>query len=708
MATNFPISLDSFVNPQADSLLATISHSQQHTNANDAIEAIETLIGVNGSTELTTIQGQLRKTRVSLSGTEIGTGPLNFVTANGAGWSISNEAGVITIAPSLPQDLQTTATPTFAGLTLTNQVAQRLIFAGTGGDLIQSANLTFNNNTNVLTVANGQANISRNDGGGNFALDVSHGGGSVSRMGARIATTGTNSNTTAFVVNTGSLSNALIVDGSGNSGIGIAPVPSVRTAVQGSGTTNATEALRILNSAGTILAQFQNNGYLAMGGTSNISRLTVVNTQTDSAVGGVQAQSTFTGTDATGRTNYGILGNCIGSTSVSASHVGYGGQFLCTPTVSSGAVNSGNNAGILANGSINSASHAGTQTNLFAGYFRHGATSAATGGGTITNSLGNYILTDFSNPPSLAITNSYGLQIVGTGTASYPTNVWGIWEGYSAATNAANYFANPIQIGTTIRGANFLLSRDASAASWGAYGINSRFNSATFTDTSTVQGATVTHNAVNSFGGGVLAATNSGVTYTNAYTLHIAGAPSAGTNATIANPWALSVGSGNSRFVGNISVGIGQAYDADKTNASLLSGGNNSGIQIRGGATYLPTIEFFRYSAAVGDGTTVGRISAYAGVSTVNELSRIETLAVGAAENAGSLVFSTATGGVLNERMRIESTGRTVIQQINLPNTSTPASATAAGTTGDIAWDVNYIYVCVGPSQWKRTALSTW
>ena len=40
--------------------------------------------------------------------------------------------------------------------------------------------------------------------------------------------------------------------------------------------------------------------------------------------------------------------------------------------------------------------------------------------------------------------------------------------------------------------------------------------------------------------------------------------------------------------------------------------------------------------------------------------------------------------------------------------TSTPASATATGTTGTITWDANYIYVCIATDQWKRIGISTW
>lgn len=38
----------------------------------------------------------------------------------------------------------------------------------------------------------------------------------------------------------------------------------------------------------------------------------------------------------------------------------------------------------------------------------------------------------------------------------------------------------------------------------------------------------------------------------------------------------------------------------------------------------------------------------------------------------------------------------------------TPSSASDTGTTGQIEWDSNFVYVCVAPNTWKRTAISTW
>lgn len=52
-ATSFPASLDSLTNPSATDSVATVSHSSQHSNANDAIEALEAKLGTQSSTAVT-------------------------------------------------------------------------------------------------------------------------------------------------------------------------------------------------------------------------------------------------------------------------------------------------------------------------------------------------------------------------------------------------------------------------------------------------------------------------------------------------------------------------------------------------------------------------------------------------------------------------------------------------------------------------------
>jgi len=55
MATNFPTSLDSLTNPISTDKLNNPSHSSQHANSNDAIEALEAKVGVDGSAITTTL-----------------------------------------------------------------------------------------------------------------------------------------------------------------------------------------------------------------------------------------------------------------------------------------------------------------------------------------------------------------------------------------------------------------------------------------------------------------------------------------------------------------------------------------------------------------------------------------------------------------------------------------------------------------------------
>lgn len=55
MTTNFPTSLDALTNPTSTDALTSPSHADQHANANDAIEALEAKVGVDGSPVTTSL-----------------------------------------------------------------------------------------------------------------------------------------------------------------------------------------------------------------------------------------------------------------------------------------------------------------------------------------------------------------------------------------------------------------------------------------------------------------------------------------------------------------------------------------------------------------------------------------------------------------------------------------------------------------------------
>ena len=45
---------------------------------------------------------------------------------------------------------------------------------------------------------------------------------------------------------------------------------------------------------------------------------------------------------------------------------------------------------------------------------------------------------------------------------------------------------------------------------------------------------------------------------------------------------------------------------------------------------------------------------------------------------------------------------------LNIAAPTVPASASATGTTGDIAWASGFVYVCVATNTWQRAAIATW
>lgn len=98
----------------------------------------------------------------------------------------------------------------------------------------------------------------------------------------------------------------------------------------------------------------------------------------------------------------------------------------------------------------------------------------------------------------------------------------------------------------------------------------------TVTDVTSAASATNTTGAIASLAITPIAATNTAVTYTNASTLYIAGAPSAGTNITITNPYSLYVAAGAAYFGGAVTV-AGSLSLAAVTVTSLTDSGLTSG-----------------------------------------------------------------------------------------------------------------------------------
>lgn len=73
MAITFPQALDTFVNPHSNSHLndAGVVHSVQHSDANDAISALQRKIGTDGSIDPSSIDYKIRQLTIAT-----GSGPV--------------------------------------------------------------------------------------------------------------------------------------------------------------------------------------------------------------------------------------------------------------------------------------------------------------------------------------------------------------------------------------------------------------------------------------------------------------------------------------------------------------------------------------------------------------------------------------------------------------------------------------------------------
>lgn len=104
MATNFPTTLDALTNPSSGDALNSPSHSAQHANANDAIEALQAKVGVDSSAVTTSLDYKIAQA-ATLTGTQTLTNKtLTSPNINGAivdrtgeNWNVSATAATGTV-----------------------------------------------------------------------------------------------------------------------------------------------------------------------------------------------------------------------------------------------------------------------------------------------------------------------------------------------------------------------------------------------------------------------------------------------------------------------------------------------------------------------------------------------------------------------------------------------------------------------------------
>jgi hypothetical protein len=143
MATNFPGGLDTFNNPTSSNTLDNPSHSSQHADANDAIEALEVKLGVGSASASTASQYQVMMVVGTAGNTAWST--INVLTTPSISGGTANS--LILVSPEENINIVATAS---SGTVDANLISSGVTYATANA----SANWVLNLRGDALTTAN--------------------------------------------------------------------------------------------------------------------------------------------------------------------------------------------------------------------------------------------------------------------------------------------------------------------------------------------------------------------------------------------------------------------------------------------------------------------------------------------------------------------------------------------------------------------------
>lgn len=183
------------------------------------------------------------------------------------------------------------------------------------------------------------------------------------------------------------------------------------------------------------------------------------------------------------------------------------------------------------------------------------------------------------------------------------------------------------------------LAGNISAAAWTTSGIAFNSRSATYTDTSS--SGTVAQVVGNSFGGPTFAASSS-TTITNAATLYIAAAPTAGTNVTITKTWGIYSDTTQGTYLkGGLAIGTTPA-NVNSAGIYITQAASGVSVQLTLDNTQTAAADVGIEIDLNGSGVRQGNIvTGWDGASTA----------------AAYMTFGTRVGSALTEKLRITSAG---------------------------------------------------
>lgn len=246
----------------------------------------------------------------------------------------------------------------------------------------------------------------------------------------------------------------------------------------------------------------------------------------------------------------------------------------------------------------------------------------------------------------------------------------------------------------TISTAPFAISGNQSASAWTTNGIQLKVAAATLNDTTST--GTVALTAADSIFAPTLTAT-SATTYTASTTLYISGAPTASTNVTQSNNYALYVAAGQSSFLGGIASGASNTSSNFYANGGAVTTSTSTAQSQFGGSTSVNFRSLFNgtTNSVIGVGFNYGNVivasdpintaatgtNAWLANLVVNPIGTIAGTTT--ATNSASLYIGGAASGATNNYSLFVNSGATSLGgTLAVTGHLTLEGVTSTGATG--------------------------
>jgi len=205
----------------------------------------------------------------------------------------------------------------------------------------------------------------------------------------------------------------------------------------------------------------------------------------------------------------------------------------------------------------------------------------------------------------------------------------------------------------TVQGFTLTTTGSKSVAAWGTSGIGFIATGATYTDSSTLASGNVANAHIHAIARPTIAAANYTVTVSNAASFYVSGAPIAGGNITITNPYAVQIASGNVQV------------DTLTTSSNTTTGA----LRVAGGV-------------GIGENLNVGgNISVTGNLSSDVMSANLVTQSVGAGISGYGITQADAT--LLVKQLNIVTTSNAGANGVSLPTPVVGSSIKVVNTSAD-------------------------